>query len=102
MNRNEPAEVVDAEQPWPSRRTDLDTYLLGRASVRLFLFQPSFKLIDKIRDGAITVKGYSCQPTASCDRLIQHDATGDKVNAPLGEYRAGLDMVVFLHTIGEA
>ena len=31
--------------------------------------QPSFKLIDKTRDGAATVKHYS-QPTTPCDRLI--------------------------------
>ena len=77
------------------------THLYGAARLYVYFFQPSFKLIDKIRDGAITVKGYS-QPTAPCDRLIQHDATGDKVKAPLGEYRAGLDTVAFLHTIREA
>ena len=41
-------------------------------------FQPSFKLIDKTRDGATTVKHYS-QPTTPCDRLIQHDATRDEM-----------------------
>ena len=76
------------------------THLYGAARLYVYFFQPSFKLIDKIRDGAITVKPYS-QPTAPCDRLIQHDATGGKVNAPLGEYRAGLDPVAFLHTIRE-
>ena len=77
------------------------THLYGAALLYVYFFQPSFKLIDKIRDGAITVKRYS-QPTKPCDRLIQHDATGDKVKAPLGEYRAGLDPVAFLHTIREA
>ena len=77
------------------------THLYEAALLYVYFFQPSFKLIDKIRDGAIKIKRYS-QPTAPCDRLIQHDATGDKVKAPLGEYRAGLDPVAFLHTIREA
>ena len=73
------------------------------AAVRLYVnfFQPSFKLIDKTRDGAITVKHYS-QPTRPCDRLVQHDATGDEVQASLRENRAGLDPVALLHTISEA
>ena len=78
------------------------THLYGATRLYVYFFQPSFKLIDKIRDGAITVKRYSCQPTAPCDRLIQHDATGNKVKAPPGEYRAGLDPVAFFHTIREA
>ena len=64
-------------------------------------FQPSFKLIDKTRDGATTVKHYS-PPTTPCDRLIQHDATGDEMRAALMEYRVRLDQVLLLHTIREA
>ena len=64
-------------------------------------FQPSFKLIDKIRDGATTVKHYS-QPTTPGDRLIQHDATKDEMKDALKEYQARLDPVLLLHTIREA
>ena len=64
-------------------------------------FQPSFKLIDKTRDGATTVKHYS-QPTTPCDRLIQHDATRDEMKDALKEYQARLDPVLLLHTIREA
>ena len=64
-------------------------------------FQPSFKLIDKIRDGATTVKHYS-QPTTPGDRLIQHDATRDEMKDALKEYQARLDPVLLLHTIREA
>ncbi len=64
-------------------------------------FQPSFKLIDKTRDGATTVKHYS-QPTTPCDRLIQHDATRDEMKDALKEYRARLDPVLLLHTIRES
>ncbi len=64
-------------------------------------FQPSFKLIEKIRDGATTVKRYS-PPATPCDRLIGHDATGDELKAELNEYRSGLDPVLLLHSIREA
>ena len=64
-------------------------------------FQPSFKLIDKTRDGATTVKHYS-QPTTPCDGLIQHDATRDEMKDVLKEYRVRLDPVLLLHTIREA
>ena len=72
-------------------------------ALRLYVnfFQPSFKLIDKTRDGATTLKHYS-QPTTPCDRLIQHDATRDEVKDALKEYRARLDPVLLLHTIREA
>ena len=71
--------------------------------LRLYVnfFQPSFKLIDKTRDGATTVKHYS-QPTTPCDRLIQHDETSDEMRAALNEYRARLDRVFLLHAIREA
>ena len=77
------------------------THLYEAALLYVYFFKPTFKLIDKIRDGAITVNRYSCQPTSPCERLVQHDATADKVKAPLGKYRAGLDPVAFLHTIRE-
>ena len=45
-------------------------------------FQPSFKLIDKTRDRATTVKHYS-QPAPPCDRLIQYATTGPELKAVL-------------------
>ena len=76
-------------------------YLYEALHLYVNFFQPSFKLIDKTRDGATTVKRYS-QPATPCDRLIQHDATGDELKALLNEYPAGLDLVLLLHTIREA
>ena len=76
-------------------------YLYGAVRLYMNFFQPSFKLIDKTRDGSTTVKRYS-QPATPCDRLIQHDATGADLKAVLEEYRAGLDPVFLLHTIREA
>ena len=64
-------------------------------------FQPSFKLIDKTRDGATTVKHYS-PPTTPCDRLIQHDTTSGGMKDALNEHRARLDPVLLLHTIRAA
>ena len=76
-------------------------HLYGALRLYVNLFQPSFKLIDKTRDGATTVKRYS-PPTTPCDRLIQHDATSDEMRAALIQYRARLDPVLLLHTIREA
>ena len=76
-------------------------HLYGALRLYVNFFQPSFKLIDKTRDGATTVKRYS-PPTTPCDRLIQHDATSDEMRAALNEYRARLDPVLLLHTIREA
>ena len=76
-------------------------YLYGALRLYVNYFQPSFKLIDKTRDGSTTVKHYS-QPATPCDRLIQHDATGAELKTVLNEYRAGLDPVLLLHTIREA
>ena len=76
-------------------------YLYEALRLYVNFFQPSFKLIDKTRDGATTVKRYS-QPATPCDRLIQHDTTGDEMTAALNEYRVKLDPVLLLHTIREA
>ena len=76
-------------------------HLYGALRLYVNFFQPSFKLIDKTRDGATTLKRYS-QPTTPCDRLIQHDETNDEMRAALKEYRARLNPVLLLHTIREA
>ena len=72
-------------------------------AVRLHVnyFQPSFKLLEKIRDGARVIKRYS-PPATPCDRLIQHDGTSVAVKNELREYRAGLDPVALLRSIREA
>ena len=41
-------------------------HLYGALRLYVNFFQPSFKLIDKTRDGATTVKRYS-PPTTPCD-----------------------------------
>ena len=64
-------------------------------------FQPSFKLLEKIRTGARVIKRYS-PPATPCDRLMQHDETSAVVKNKLCEYRAGLDPVALLRSIREA
>ena len=55
-------------------------YLYEALRLYVNFFQPSFKLIDKTRDRATTVKRYSL-PITPCDRLIQHEATGEEMTA---------------------
>ena len=64
-------------------------------------FQPSFKLIDKIRNGSTVVKRYS-PPATPCDQLLRQETISDDAKAMLGEHRAALDPVALLHTIREA
>ena len=72
-------------------------------AVRLHVnyFQPSFKLLEKTRDGARVIKRYS-PPATPCDRLMQHDETSVVVKNELREYRTGLDPVALLRSIREA
>ena len=77
------------------------THLYGALRLYANFFQPAFKLAHKTREGSATVKHYG-PPTTPCDRLIQHDATGDDMGAALIQYRAKPDPVLLLHTIREA
>ena len=64
-------------------------------------FQPSFKLLEKIRDGATVINRYS-PPATPCDRLTQGDTITAKTKEELNVYRAGLDPVALLRSIREA
>ena len=64
-------------------------------------FQPSFKLVEKTRDGARVTKRYD-KPATPCDRLLEHGSVGVEVKDRLRENRARLDPVVLLHTIRQA
>ena len=72
-------------------------------TVRLYVnhFQPSFKLLDKVRDGSRVIKRYS-PPATPCDRLMQADAISDEMKEQLKRYRFSLDPVALLHGIREA
>lgn len=63
-----------------SGRTARQTMFHLYQAVRLYVnyFQPSFKLLEKLRDGAKTIKRYS-PPATPCDRLMREDSTGEQM-----------------------
>ena len=69
-------------------------------AVRLYVnyFQPSFKLLEKMRDGAKTIKRYS-PPATPCDRLMQDNTITVQIGEEQNEYRTGLDPVELLRSI---
>jgi hypothetical protein len=71
-------------------------------AVRLYVnyFQPSFKLRERIRDGAKVKKTYY-PPATPCDRLLVHEAVEEKVKTALRTQRDQLDPVELLHRIRE-
>ena len=71
--------------------------------MRLYVnyFQPSFKLVEKTRNGSAVIKRYS-PPATPCDRVIQHGAVSAEEKAILAKRRATLDPMALLHTIREA
>jgi hypothetical protein len=72
-------------------------------AVRLYVnhFQPSFKLLEKIRAGAKVQKRYS-KPATPCARLLAHPAIEEERKERLRASRAGLDPLALLHRIREA
>ena len=72
-------------------------------SLRLYVnyFQPSFKLLEKNREGSATVKRYSA-PATLCERLLDHQAVAGELKDQLTHHRSGLDPVALLHAIREA
>ena len=73
------------------------------SKVRLYVnyFQPSFKLLEKMRDGARVSKRYD-KPATPCDRLLAHEAVTPEVKDTLRDLRVRLDPVELLHGIREA
>ena len=69
-------------------------------SLRLYVnyFQPSFKLLEKNREGSATLKRYS-PPATPCDRLLEHQAVSDETKEQLSQRRVDLDPVALLHAI---
>ena len=72
-------------------------------AIRLYVnyFQPSFKLVEKTRNGSAVIKRYS-PPATPCERVIRHEAVRTEARSRLSECRATLDPVALLHTIREA
>jgi hypothetical protein len=61
-------------------------------------FQPSFKLRDKIREGAKVKKWYN-SPATPCDRLLASKDVAEKVKEALRIQKERLDPVELLHRI---
>ena len=76
-------------------------HLHGAMRLYINYFQPSFKLMEKTRNGSAVIKRYS-PPATPCDRVIRHEAVSSQAKAALAERRATLDPVALLHTIREA
>jgi hypothetical protein len=70
------------------------------ASARLFVnfFQPSFKLLEKHRDGALVRKRYDT-PATPCQRLLADARTPREVRTKLETLQKQLDPVSLLHEI---
>jgi hypothetical protein len=69
-------------------------------SVRLFVnfFQPSFKLAEKSRDGAVVRKRYHA-PRTPCQRLLEDERVSEEIKAGLRATACRLDPVRLLHDI---
>lgn len=65
------------------------------------LFQPSFKLKDKVRVGAKIKKLYY-KPETPCERLLARDDVADEVKQRLRAQRVALDPIVLLKNIRDA
>jgi hypothetical protein len=72
-------------------------------SARLFVnfFQPSFKLLSKIREGAKVIKKYH-PPATPCERLLERMDVSDDCKAQLRRTLAELDPVRLLSEVREA
>lgn len=68
--------------------------------VRLYLnfFQPSFKLISKVREGSHVIKKYSA-PTTPCERLLTSGCLDEASAAKLQQLCTTLDPMALLHEI---
>jgi hypothetical protein len=77
------------------------SHLYGKVRLYVNYFQPSFKLIEKTRDGARVSKRYA-KPATPCDRLLAHSAVSTEAKEALREQRAKLDPVELLHGIRNA
>ena len=76
-------------------------HLYSNARRYVNYFQPSFKLIEKTRDGARVSKRYD-KPKTPCDRLLGHDAVSDQAKETLRDTQSKLDPLALLHGIREA
>jgi len=72
-------------------------------AMRLYVnfFQPSFKLLEKTRDGAKVKKSY-LPPATPCDRLLSREGISESVKSSLRLQQSKLDPIELLHRIRTA
>lgn len=79
--------------------------LLGQLyqGIRLYVnyFQPSFKLLEKTREGAKVKRRYS-KPMTPSDRILGHRMVSDEDKVALRSQLSTLDPLVLLHRIRDA
>lgn len=75
-------------------------HLYQAARLYVNYFQPSFKLRNKIRNGAKVKRTYY-PPATPCDRLLKHPAVDEQIKEKLRLQRKQLDPVELLHCIRE-
>ena len=61
-------------------------------------FQPSFKLLEKTRDGFKIKRSYE-PPATACDKLLKHPVVNDQIKERLLSQREQLDPIKLLHSI---
>jgi hypothetical protein len=71
-------------------------------ALRLYVnyFQPSFKLLEKTREGAKVTRRYS-KPMTPADRLLEHPMVSEEDKEALRFHRTRLDPIMLLHQIRE-
>jgi len=74
------------------------SHLYQAARLYVNYFQPSFKLLNKTRDGFKVKRTYE-PPATPCDRLLKHPAVDDQIKEKLQLQRKQLDPVKLLHRI---
>jgi len=69
-------------------------------AIRLYVnyFQPSFKLLEKTRNGAKVIRKYA-KPMTPAERLLEHPGVHEEAKALLREEQRRLDPLVLLHSI---
>ena len=75
-------------------------HLHGAMRLYVNYFQPSFKLMEKTRNGSVVIKRYS-SPATPCERVMQHETVAAETRVRLNKRRALLDPVALLHSIRE-
>ena len=83
--------------------------IAGKAVVHLYravglhvnYFTFCFKLLEKVRDGAKTIRRYG-SPATPCDRLMQHGTVSSQRKEELRECRTRLDPVALSRSVREA